>query len=48
MAVAAADLSGLHGFLTETVGPIDDIRGPEAAWILGTVERAGRIRPPES
>jgi len=48
VAVAAEDLGGLYGFLTETVGAIDDVRGLEVTRILSPVKRTGCIRLPES
>jgi DNA-binding Lrp family transcriptional regulator len=46
VAVAAEDLNGLYTFLTETVGPLDDVRGLEVTPILTSAKRTGRTRQP--
>jgi DNA-binding Lrp family transcriptional regulator len=44
VAVAAENLNGLYTFLTETVGPLDDVRSLEVTPILTSVKRTGRVR----
>ncbi|MCC9306079.1 Lrp/AsnC ligand binding domain-containing protein [Kitasatospora sp. RB6PN24] len=44
VAVAAADLDALYGFLTDSVGPLEAVTAIDVTPLLATVKRTGLIR----